>query len=317
MVIIREHPGRWADLRWVRGSLACVIVFTLAASGAAIYLRPDASPVTVDSAVARFRKAQTAAAPSEAQPGDATAGPAATEPGTSAAGGSTPPTVAAPNGPAAPASGPAPAQPTPATAAQPTNGVYVYDTTGYEETDALNGARHDYPAQTTVTVRSDGCGWIQRWQPLEQRWDELHLCRQTRGVELRQITTFHEFFRQTQQQDNSCPPGSIFLPQPAVAGASTSYKCGGSFGEIAFTTRVIGEEQVAVGTSPTTGVRVRYEARFSGSNRGSGTFEEWTDPSGLLLQRVWQMSVETDSPFGTVHYSEQYKITLTSPKPRT
>ena len=40
----------------------------------------------------------------------------------------------------------------------PEPGVYVYATTGSAKVDALNGAAHTYPAETTITVTLEGCG---------------------------------------------------------------------------------------------------------------------------------------------------------------
>ena len=40
---------------------------------------------------------------------------------------------------------------------------------GIEEVDVLVGARHDYPASTTITYSRAGCGSEERWQPLEGR----------------------------------------------------------------------------------------------------------------------------------------------------
>ena len=199
----------------------------------------------------------------------------------------------------------------------PPEGVYVYDTTGFEETDALGGARHDYPRQTTLTVRHVDCGWTQRWQPLEERWDEMRLCPGDRGRMLLQLTTFHEFFRQTQQQDTTCGQDSVFLPTPPEPGASTQVTCTGSFGTVAMSTHVLGREAVPVAGSGLDAVRIRYDVQFSGSNRGAGTFEEWIDERGVVLRRTWDMDIETDSPFGTVRYRESYEIVLAAAEPQT
>jgi hypothetical protein len=193
--------------------------------------------------------------------------------------------------------------------------VYTYDTSGYEETDALGGTRHTYPAQTTVTVQAAGCGWSLRWQPLEERWDELRLCDEADGRALISITTFHEFFRRTQRQDNECPPGSVYSPASAEPGWATTFTCSGSFGSVAFATQVIESEEVLVAGAPITGLLIHYDVQFSGSNRGAGAFDEWVDARGVVLKRVWDLDVETDSPFGTVHYAEHYSITLSSPDP--
>ena len=55
-------------------------------------------------------------------------------------------------------------------------GLYLYATTGFETTDALAGSRHEYPAQTYMTIQPGGCGTQVRWQALDQRWDEYDFC---------------------------------------------------------------------------------------------------------------------------------------------
>ncbi len=55
-------------------------------------------------------------------------------------------------------------------------GLYLYATDGFESTDALVGSRHDYPAQTYITIQPGGCGTLVRWQALEERWDEWDFC---------------------------------------------------------------------------------------------------------------------------------------------
>lgn len=46
----------------------------------------------------------------------------------------------------------------------PEPGVYLYESSGFDSVDALTGARHDYPAQTTVTITTEGCGVRVRWE---------------------------------------------------------------------------------------------------------------------------------------------------------
>jgi hypothetical protein len=286
--------------RWLGATVAIVLV----GDGALLYLHSPAHVVTVDNAVQRYR-ASTASAP-------------ATRPITA----NTATTVVAPSHavlqPSAPAgSAPGAAAATGPTYAAPKNGVYTYDTSGFEETDAVGGARHDYPAQTTVTVRPQDCGWVQHWQPLEERWDDVDVCVNDNTWILTGVKTFHEFFRQTQEQDSTCDPGAVYMPRPTTPGTTSTFTCGGSFGAMNFTARVVGPETVAVAGTPTSGLHVHYAVAFTGSNRGSGTYDEWTASSGALLQRTWDMHIVTDSPFGTVHYDEHYKITLTSVGPRT
>jgi hypothetical protein len=276
--------------------LAVAIAVLLVGDAALLYLHAPAHAVTVDSAVRRYRAAA--------------AQPEATQPDAGAA-----PVVPVDTAPAKQA--PTRTQPAIGGAAErpglppPKNGVYTYDTSGFEQTDAVGGARHDYPAQTTITVRPEGCGWVEHWQPLDERWDDVDLCTKDDAWALVGVKTFHEFFHQTQEQDSTCDPGAIYLPQPS------SFTCGGSFGAMKFTAQVIGREDVAVGANATSGLHVHYAVEFTGSNRGSGTYDEWTAANGALLQRIWDMHIVTDSPFGTVHYDEHYKITLTSMDPKT
>ncbi len=60
--------------------------------------------------------------------------------------------------------------------ALPEPGVYTYATSGRESIDALDGRHHDYPGQTTITVRHDGCGAVFDWRPLAERSDDMVIC---------------------------------------------------------------------------------------------------------------------------------------------
>ena len=66
---------------------------------------------------------------------------------------------------------------TPAPAAAGRPGVFVYDTTGFESVDAFGGARHEYPARTTISMRTteDGCTAF-RWRPFRDRFWEWVTC---------------------------------------------------------------------------------------------------------------------------------------------
>ena len=289
--------------RRVRRLLGVVVAAVLVADLALLYLHAPAHTVSVDTAIRRYRATASPAQPSDTARDEAatvavmTAAPARSSRGLTQA---------------RPA-----AAPSTATFAAPKSGVYTYNTTGYEETDALGGARHEYPSQTAITVRPQDCGWVQHWQPLEERWDDVDLCTTNGTWTLLGVKTFHEFFRQTQEQDSTCDSGAVYVPPPATAGATSTFTCRGSFGAMDFTAQVVGPEDIVVGGRPTSGLRVHYVAKFTGSNRGTGDYDEWTAPNGALLQRTWDMHIVTDSPFGTVHYDERYTITLTAMEPQT
>jgi len=138
------------------------------------HLRQGPRPVTVDAAVKRFR---AGAAPS---------GPPTNGCGECSDDGWVTNTTEAPHAVAAAAArsataarrpAPVASAATPATKKSIEDGVYVYDTKGFEQTNALGGARHDYPAESTITVQHGGCGWTTRWQPLQERWEQWQFLR--------------------------------------------------------------------------------------------------------------------------------------------
>jgi hypothetical protein len=317
--------------------LALGIATLLVSGAAAAYLRQGPREVTVDDAVAAFRASAatvtttttptSVSAPPPPASAEATEAP---DPGAPAA----PTAPATPSATVAPAGRTTTAPTTPVTAgsggaatdaapsaptrAEPEPGVYTYATQGYEATNALGGARHDYPAETPVTMQPSECGWTQRWQPLRERWDESALCRGADGIDISRFTTYHEFFQRSQQQQFDCPPGSRVHRWDAPAGTTWTWRCTAAGGSaIDSVVTVVGEEELVIGGQPVPTVRVRYESTMTGANRGTQLQERWmrrTD--GMNVRIKTDIDTEADSPFGAVHYEEHYTITLASLTPR-
>lgn len=231
-----------------------------------MWLHQSAHPVTVSDAVQRFR-ASRPAAPLGASP-TPTATPAAGQaalPARSAPTSATP--VPLPGTTVPPAQGgggiPPGGQTAPATPASnpsecPTPGVYVYATSGYDETNALSGAHNTYPAQTTVTIQASGCGWTWRWQPLNERHDQWLMCHGLTGVRGVHFTTFHQFFHQTQQQDFDCSPSRVLIPGDAQPGQKWPIQCTGPSGTAAGAASTIDLETLSVGGSVLRVVHVHF-----------------------------------------------------------
>ena len=78
---------------------------------------------------------------------------------------------------------------------------------GFEEIDALGGARHDYPTETFLTVQPGGCGTISRWTALAERWDSQELCAGSDGMVVASYDSFHQWFGRADLQQFSCEPG--------------------------------------------------------------------------------------------------------------
>ena len=160
-------------------AVAGVLILVLAAGF--LYLRGGSTPVSVDSAVRQFRTQPhlTTLAPSvtaAVKPAGARRSVAAT--GTALAPASRTVAVRAAAGrPSVP------------------EGVYVYATTGEDDVDVLGGSRHVYPDRTTITVRHAGCGLVEHWDVLKERWDERESCHSSGGDLLHRLSSYHEFFR--------------------------------------------------------------------------------------------------------------------------
>src|ERR687891_336955 len=137
--------------RWVRLALSIAIAGNLLGAGGAMYLLGDATDLTVDEAIRRFRETNA----------DAIAIPTPTTLASATKPQTTPTAKATVTGAKrkATAPGSTASKSGPVAAGDLETGVYVYATEGFEETDALSGQRHDYPSQTTITASKHDCGY--------------------------------------------------------------------------------------------------------------------------------------------------------------
>lgn len=305
--VAEEQRRRW----FARPGLQLAAAVTaLALIGGGWYLSRGARDVTVDSAVDEFRKGGEAEKDAKARVGSsATAEPsgAANEDAPAAREAATPDEPAAP---AAPASAPRTAY-TPAP-----QGVYVYATEGYEETDALAGARHDYPKETTITNRKGGCGWTTRWQPLEERWEESELCETPQGTRMGRYSMYHEFFRRGVRDDFKCD--GFVQKLGARAGDSWSMVCKSPDSSAKSVNSVIGMETISVDGKALKALHMRYDIKVSGANTGRLVQDRWfSDEPRALLRMTQKANLDANSPFGKVAYRESVRIDLKSLEPRT
>ncbi|MGH2758992.1 MAG: hypothetical protein ACRDKJ_05440 [Actinomycetota bacterium] len=231
---------------------------------------------------------------------------------------------------AEPQSAPAPARPGTAPAAQPQQpraaqggyapikeGVFVFATEGYEETDALTGQRHDYPDETAMTIRNGGCGWISRWEPMRERWEETELCEKADGTSMGRYTIYHEFFQRGDREDFSCPDSYVQKPS-AKPGDTWTFSCTSKQSKVDGKVTVVGLEDVNVGGRLLPTARYRYDIKVSGANTGTIVQDRWLSSSPRVMARMTQdADMTVSSPFGPVSYEEKFQIDLTSVEPRT
>lgn len=293
--------------RWVRLVLGVMIAGNLLGAGGAMYLLGDATELTVDEAIRRFRDANA----------DAVAAP-------------TPTSLASTTKPQpsakATATGAKRKATTPASASSKSGavamgdletGVYVYATDGYEETDALSGQRHDYPSQTTITASKHDCGYRFRWQPLEERWDQSDTCRNSKGIVLVRFAIYHEFFQRNATEDFVLEDGSVVLPAYPVVGDSWRWKGASNDSTIDTRVSVVEYETVDVGGRAVKTIHLRYETAMSGANDGTQIQDRWHSlDNGLLIRLINRVDAKVEVPFGgTANYTERYRIDLKSLSP--
>jgi hypothetical protein len=291
------------DRRFVRISIGLSIAGLLLGAGGAWFLMGGPHPVTVADALRRFHDDKGAAKAPAAAP-LATASRPANAAGNPAASGSKAAASSSKGSPAA--------------ARAIEEGVYAYATTGHEETDALSGSRHDYPSETTITYRRTSCGWIEHWQPLDERWDESEVCTTPAGAALRRFSMYHEFFRRGVREDFACPSSAIVGPKHPSRGKTWSFHCASPGTQLEMRNEVIGIETVTVAGRPVRAVHIRYSGEVHGDDEGTLVQERWFDEeTGLLYRMITVAHVATESPFGRVNYDEDFRIDLTSTKPQS
>ena len=210
---------------------------------------------------------------------------------------------------------PAPAADARRTAPEP--GVYSYATTGFESTDVLSGARHDYPSVSTITYAASGCGSEDRWQPLTSRFSANVLCRTAAGLELRSTQQHREFFGRVQAQAFTCPAGFTELPATPVVGHRSSAVCRGTSGDLALSSRVLGAEVLAVGTSSLPVTHLELTGRLTGQTTGTISRDLWLDSAtGLVVRVTGTADTRSDTLAGPARYTERYTLSLMSVSPR-
>jgi len=282
--------------------LAAVLI---AVASGFVYLTRGPSKVTVDQAVQTYRdqtKTTTAhppAVPKPAAPVSATTRHAA-------------------SAPSAATTRAASATRTPTAFPFPATGVYTFETRGYESTDALAGQRHDYPKETSLTIRRDGCGWISRWQPLNERWEESEICEHTSGSEMAHYTMYHEFFHKGQREVFACP-GGLVQRVNARPGDRWTFTCASDQSKAVSRVSVVSVDTVVVGGRSVRAVHMRYEITASGADSGTLLQDRWISLGAqrVMVRMLQKANLRTKSPFGPVGYKEDFRLDLKSLQPRT
>lgn len=202
-----------------------------------------------------------------------------------------------------------------AVASLPELGVYQYATTGFDRIDALTGARHDYPAVTTMTVTPHECGVRVRWDIAVERWDTWDWCLDGNALRQTAWVGYHEFFSTPAQNDYVCEGD----PRPLDAPAGTTWLMTCRKGDLTASTyqgSVIERTSLTVAGVEIPVLHVRYDVEVTGESAGLQTVEGWyriTD--GLPVRETLTISTTQDTVIGATNFDEQYTIDLLTPTP--
>lgn len=266
--------------------LVVVVTAVAIAAAIAVLLRPrdQTRVLPVDEAVDNYRASSI---PSDTSASDTTPPPAVSA--TSAP--TAPPTLAGP-------------------------GVYRYSTSGGEDIDALSGARHDYPAETTITVTAEGCGIRLRWDALRERRDEWRLCVTERGIELQpDAIQYHEFFQQSELEHLDCDRSVVVVPsgEPPVEPVVQSCLLEddpwvATWSVIERSTRLVDGADVPVW-------HVRMTVDDNDEYWEHSTTDWFLDDRGLPIAVSSSKESNSPSPIGDVRYRETYELSAESLTP--
>jgi hypothetical protein len=301
---------RWRSLLRLVGAVLALAV--MGGGGYVFSQRNVATKVTVDDAVGAFR-AKTRTAPAEATRDRGVDGPVAGR----VAASRREPTQAASSVPRS-ASRAQNAGPKPYVL--PPEGVYTYRTSGGESV-SIAGAHHDYPSESTATVRHlGGCRWHVEFNVIEEHKDILDLCSRTDEFSQSSQARWVSFFgKRDGQEFTFSPPALVSDATEPVGARSEATGKGDQRGDVHLVRTYLGRESISIDGRTVETVRLHIAGTATGKQRGSSVDDLWLDPmSGMPIR--WERSVDAiaDATFGArVHYKENAKFNLVSLRPRT
>jgi hypothetical protein len=208
----------------------------------------------------------------------------------------------------------------------PAPGVYMYSTAGSESASApgLPSNGSGYPATSTMTVFSDGCGQDWRWQPLSNRYEDLVVCRSGTGaLTLRSRFDAEEFYGVTDRRTFDCTSGSLWLPASPARGETLSGTCTNAGNKnsggmsIDYRGEVVGTGDLVVGGVRVPTAHLTLSEKITGDTIGTGTVSLWLDTeNGLILKESRTETSRSNSVIGWVPSTESFSLSLESLTPQ-
>jgi hypothetical protein len=158
-----------------------------------------------------------------------------------------------------------------------------------------------------------------KWEPLEQHMEGQVVCPQRDGaLGITQALSYEQIAGTQDSSVINCPTGTYLVPPRVTVGERWHATCRAAGERMAMTGQIVGWSSVKVGTHQVPALHTRLTFSFSGSESGTNPNDYWVSlHDGLVLRQMETVAVSQPAgPLGSVHYSEQMAITLTSTTPQ-
>jgi hypothetical protein len=222
------------------------------------------------------------------------------------------------------------AGPQPGGANRPPAGVYLAEGTGRESLSFPPISQNDGD-EVPVTVEHEGADcWILTIDFNEAHWQNFRYCPGSDSGTLVETggDTFQRWDLGSATIENlstfTCDPPSVMIDSDAKEGDAWDHSCEGTNSQVAGVTTTagpytyVGLEQIDVDGKEVATRHYRQERAISGAQRGSTTIDLWfAVDDNLPLRSERSIQLDSDSPVGTITYTETGSWQLESLEPRT
>ena len=207
----------------------------------------------------------------------------------------------------------------------PAEGVYRYEGSGTESLSTPPKSQAEGPTlPATVVHDGDGC-WTFRIDYSTNHWQDWRFCVRDRQLLEQGGRTFQRWDFVVSSIENTstfvCEPPIVVLRPDMVPGETWLQSCAGTNTTVGGTTvssgdiRFIGVESLDVGGTAVDAFHFVQPRTISGAQRGEENTELWLAPNGLPLRNQRRVVINSDSPIGTITYTEDGMFSLTSLEP--
>ena len=182
---------------------------------------------------------------------------------------------------------------------------------------------------TTVQHESDGC-WTFKVAYNEAHWQSWRYCPGDGPDTIveRGGQTFQRWDLGATSVENTstfvCDPPALVLARDPVSGTTWDHACEGTNTQVSGTTLTegpytfVGEDRLQIGGEEVSAHHYRQSRTITGAQTGEQTVELWIEAeSGLPLRSARSFEVGSDSPVGTITYTENGWWQLSSRRPTT